>query len=79
MYTDEYFFTTDHCQSVQEGGNVPEHFVSCTAQLPMKVVPRPSLPDGLITNLKEYLMIFHDGEKEIPNPNPKYQPNVEGR
>jgi hypothetical protein len=66
----EYFFSTDHCQRHGLKG-----YVASTAYLPIPVVPRRSLPSGLVTTVPEMLMIFHQGQKEIPNPDPNYQPS----
>lgn len=76
--TNEYFFTTDHCQP----HNLGEQWVSTTNTLPMQVTPRESLPSGIITNKEEYKLIFCrrvpysdivEYYKEISNPDPKYQ------
>lgn len=73
---EEYFFSTDHCQGVKGRSEVPipEGFVPTTFYLPMSVVPRPCLPSGRVETLKDLLLIFFQGAKEIPNPDPKYQP-----
>ena len=36
-----------------------EDWVSCSTQLPRRVVPRPSCPDGLITTIDKFLEIFY--------------------
>lgn len=75
-HEEEYFFSTDHCQGVKgrAEGTYPEGFVPTTYYLPMSVVPRPELPSGRVETLKDLLMIFHSNGKEIPNPDPSYQP-----
>jgi len=65
----EFFFSTDHCQ---EHGL--EGFVPGTAYLPFDIVPRPALPSGVVATVQELVMIFHSNQKEIPNPDPSYQP-----
>lgn len=77
--TDEeevYFFSTDHCQGVKGRGEgtYPEGFVPGSFHLPMSVVPRPELPSGRVETLADFLMIFFKDAKEIPNPDPRYQP-----
>lgn len=72
----EYFFSTDHCQRVDDKGKktYPEGFVPTTYYLPMSVVPRPSLPSGRVESIKDLLGIFFSDAKEIPNPDPSFQP-----
>lgn len=65
----EYFFTTDHCQEHGLGGD----WVPVTSALPMHVVKRESLPDGVIRNKEDYKKIFYNDSMEIPNPNPEFQ------
>ncbi len=72
----EYFFSTDHCQGVKGRGEgtYPKGFVPCTYYLPMSVVPRPSLPSGRVETLADILTVFFYDAKEIPNPDPNFQP-----
>lgn len=72
----EYFFSTDHCQGVEgrAKGTYPEGFVPTTHYLPRSVVPRPELPSGRVETLEDLLLIFYSDGKEIPNPDPQYQP-----
>lgn len=70
----QFFFSTDHCQKVLEGQSIDPSFVACSGSLPIHVVPRPSCPDGVVDTLEKYIMIFHDDEKEIANPDPAFQP-----
>lgn len=73
----EYFFSTDHCQEVHSKDTYPEgEWVPTTFHLPMSVVPRPSLPSGYVETVEELIAIFHSDEKEIPNPDPRYQPTT---
>lgn len=65
-----YFFSTDHCQKHNLGNN----FVPCTHGVPSYVVPRESLPDGMIKNVKDLVAVFYDDMQEIPNPDPSFQP-----
>jgi len=73
----QFFFSTDHIQRYRSpiGGQIDESFVPCSGSLPIYVVPRPSLPNGLVDTLDKYIQIFHDDEIEIPNPDPNYQPD----
>jgi hypothetical protein len=74
-YTGEYFFSTSHLQGVEGvGKNYPEGFVAVTHYIPCSVVPRPELPSGMVTNVREMVTIFYDDGKEIPNPDPSFQP-----
>ncbi len=65
----EYFFSTDHCQP-----KTPAGFVPITTTLPHRVTPRPALPSGVVATIEEMVLIYHDDQKEIPNPDPRYQP-----
>lgn len=64
-----FCFSTDHCQEMDEG------WVPISSSLPQQVAPRPSLPDGVIYTLEQYIMIYHGDDKEVPNPDPRYQPS----
>jgi hypothetical protein len=72
----EYFFSTDHCQGVRARDNYPhdQGFVPTTFHLPLKVVARPSLPSGMVESVEDVITIFHSRDREIPNPDSKYQP-----
>ena len=72
--TGEFFFSTSHLQRVR-ASRIPhgEHWVSCTAELPMFVVPRPGLEDGMIGTVSEYIMIFYSDLTRIANPDPNYE------
>lgn len=72
----QYFFSTDHLQRFNSSlGIEGDGWVPCSGSLPIRVVPRPSLPDGLVDTMEKYLMIFHDDETEIPNPDYKFIPD----
>jgi len=66
-----YFFSTDHCQGV--GKSYYESFVPITVTLPLAVVPRPSLPSGLVKTKADYVRVFCKGDTEIENPEAGYQ------
>jgi hypothetical protein len=70
LSTGQYFFTTDHCQ---EHGLGPD-WVPCTATLPMHVVPRPCVPDGIVRTKEDYVNVFYTDDTEIPNPDPTFDP-----
>lgn len=65
----KFFFTTDHCQNHGLGGD----WVPVTTYLPMKVVPRESLPDGIIKNKEDYKRVFCNDLEEIKNPQEEFQ------
>ncbi len=64
----EFFFSTS------SGQDVPEGFVQTTITLPLEAKPRPSLPSGVIKTAEDVKKVFAQGEKEIPNPDPSFQP-----
>jgi hypothetical protein len=66
----QFFFTTDHCQNHGLGPD----WVPCTATLPMHVVPRPCVPDGIVRTKEDYVNVFRSDTIEIPNPNPTFYP-----
>lgn len=53
----EYFFTDDH--GYYKSNQLPGSWVPCSGYLPMEVVPRPGLEDGIIATLEQYLFIFY--------------------
>jgi hypothetical protein len=65
-----YFFSTDHCQEHGLG----ENFVPCTHSIPSWVYPRECVPDGWINTKEQLVSVFYHDMKEIPNPDPRYQP-----
>lgn len=67
-----YFFSKDHCQNHGLGND----FVPCTHYLPSHVMPRKSLPDGIIRSVSDLVCVFYSDMKEIPNPNKEMQPNL---
>jgi len=66
----QFFFTTDHCQ---KHGLGPD-WVPCTATLPMHVVPRLCVPDGIVRTKEDYMKVFYLDSVEIPNPDPTFDP-----
>jgi cold shock CspA family protein len=66
---DSFFFSSRLNQP-----DVPEGFAPLVMQLPHMVAPREDLPDGMVTNLGELIRTYFSHLKEIPNPNPLYQP-----
>lgn len=67
--TKQFFFTTDHCQR----HNLGSEWVPTTIYVPMKVVARESLPDGVIKDKEDYKKVFCDDLEEIKNPQAEYQ------
>lgn len=74
--TEQYFFTTNHCQEHGLGSN----WVPCTyGPLPGYVTPRKELPSGIINNKEDYKLVFgqryfiNGPAEEIPNPQPEFQ------
>ena len=46
-------------------GVLSKDWVPSSSCVPMRVVPRPELPSGLITNVEDYMKIFHDEETVV--------------
>lgn len=59
-----YFFTNDHCQR----HGLDNTYVPCTYYLPMYVVPRESVPDGIVDTKEKLVAVFYKDKVEIPNP-----------
>lgn len=59
-----YFKSSNHCQ---KHGNLTG-YVPCTHYYPSNVVPRESLPDGIIKCDKDVINVFYDDYTEIDNP-----------
>ncbi|MBI2065073.1 MAG: hypothetical protein HYT62_03425, partial [Candidatus Yanofskybacteria bacterium] len=76
--TREYFFSTSFFQQRDSRVPLSGDWVASSLSIPSTERPRHvepclKIPDGLITTKRQYLMVFHDGDKEIPNPDPKFQ------
>lgn len=67
--TKEVFFSTDHCQKHNKGNN----FVPCTYSLPMYVVPREGVEDGIVDGIEKLIRVFYKDFTIIPNPDPQFQ------
>ena len=75
VLTDEFFFTTDHCQKVREDGKIHgNQWVPATYTLPRHVKPRKGCESGIVETVEEWMVVHGPKEKEIPNPNEKYTP-----
>lgn len=68
----QFFFSTTTSQYWDGCYN---NWVACPAELPMRVVPRASVPDGIVDTITKYIAYFFDGLKEIPNPDANYVPD----
>lgn len=60
----EYFFTTDHCQSVKPGNTVPKGFTPI------------SFRSGAGYHSEQDIRDIYSDYTEIPNPDPEYQPQA---
>ena len=54
--TQDFFFTDDYCLGVDY---LPDVWVPSTTRLPLRVVPRETLPDGVVDKLDKYILVFH--------------------
>jgi len=68
--TGEYYFSLSHGQRTTSDSWVP-----CTHTIPQHVTPRPSLPDGIVKDIKDLVTIFYSDERdvEIENPDPRFR------
>lgn len=57
-----FFYSDDHCFGYKV---LPDNFVPCTTSLPMSVVAREGLEDGIIDTLEKYESVFCDGYTRI--------------
>lgn len=57
-----FFFTTDHCFGYPA---LDGSFVPSTMSFPMTVVPRPSVPDGVITTIEQWITVFESDSLQI--------------
>jgi hypothetical protein len=71
----EFFWSTDHLQHRDSHIALSEDWCPISFGLPIRVSPRPSVPNGLVVTLEEYISVFHPGETEVPNPDPLFQPS----
>lgn len=62
-----FFFSDDHCFGVGVEELKNKGFVPCSAGIPLYVKPREILPSGVVTNIQEYIDIFHKDERLIEN------------
>jgi hypothetical protein len=74
--TGEWFFSTDHCQTVKDKTiSYSESLVPCSIFLPFHITPREGFESGIINSYDEYRKFLEScGHKEIRNPNPLFQP-----
>lgn len=63
-YRSFYLFTNDHCFSLQGGKDLGfnKSWVPSTTYMPLRVVPRASVPSGMVFTLDEYIAIFHSND-----------------
>lgn len=66
--TNEYFFSTDHCQP-----NLPNNLVPVTATLPYYIKPREGFETGILETKEDYKRFQDLYLTEIPNPDSNYQ------
>jgi len=62
----EFFFARFHSNY-----NLGDEWVPVSFSLPMSVVPRPSLPTGIVKTIEQHNMIFFSDSKQIPHPKPE--------
>ncbi len=72
--TDEYFFSTDHCQQSKSKIKISDQFVPETIYIPLSIAPRKGFESGTIETKKDFIK-FQEmyNYKLIQNPDPKFQ------
>lgn len=69
-----YFRSTNHMQRIESYEKYPAGYVPVTFSLPHRVVPRTTLPTGVVETEQDLITIYFADAIEIPNPDPKFQP-----
>jgi hypothetical protein len=59
----QYFFADGH--GYAKSHLLPGNWVPCSGYLPMEVVPRPGLEDGIIATLEQYMFIFYNDKTMV--------------
>jgi len=77
----EYFFSTDRLQPMKDGHTGDQyhfwsHYKLWVHTLPIKVVPRPTLPSGVVQSKADVVTVYYPNYTEISNPDQAYQPKV---
>jgi len=73
VVTNEYFFSTDHCQDIKDGKKEHENWVSISFNMPHKVTARPGVEGGIVRDKETLKRVYFIHSREIPNPDPSYQ------
>jgi len=70
----QYFFSTSHIQRYESNVPLNKDWIPISTRVPHEVVPRPSVPSGIVESKADYIAVYHNDAKEVPNPDPKFQP-----
>lgn len=60
-----FFFSDDHCFGVGISAMKEKGFVPCSTGIPISIKPRERVPSGIVTNVQEYIDVFHHDERLI--------------
>lgn len=61
-----FFFVNDYCYGLYRvEGQLPDHWVPCSFNLPTRVVPREGVEDGWVSNIDTWISIFEMGSTLI--------------
>ena len=66
--TDEWFFSTNHCQS-----GLSSNWVPCTMTSPYNITPREGFEEGILKSLNDFRRFENIDGSEIDNPNPEFK------
>lgn len=61
-----FFFVNDYCYGLYRvEGQLPQHWVPCSFNLPMRVAPREGLEDGWVSSIDTWMKVFERGSTLI--------------
>jgi len=67
VVTNEYFYSIDHCQPMDDSNWVP-----CSLSLPHFITPREGFENGILETFKDYDRFESMHGTRIDNPDPRY-------
>lgn len=62
VYTNQFFFSDDHCFGVYV---LPDEWVPCTSKIPQLAKEREGLEDGIIDTVEKYNFVYNKDNHQI--------------